>query len=225
LDRPPFQKALLVPTAISQSEAQTWPDDIVQVLDDHHLVVCAAAPAAADRFADALTRRLRQLAETQVIEIDGTQAGDITSFCRQIERQVVPRAQRRSLPHGKSWWRDIASLISLLRNTAAIAGAPKHRYIVWKDADVVLARDESLFGHLVNALLGVAAEQEHITPESLVLQRVVFIGSEALAAYADKPEGQFRRWLDEEGSPFWEVASVLDGPPVVTYRLEGLIAR
>ena len=138
---------------------------------------------------------------------------------------MLPSARRRKLPQSKSWWRDTASLISLLRSTADIAGAPKHRYFVWTDADVLLRRDEDLFSHLVNALLGVAAEQEHITRDSLVLQREVFIGSEALAAYADKPDGQFHRWLDEEGSPFWEVASVLDGPPVLTYRIEGATAR
>ncbi len=229
-------------TTLSQSESQTWPDEVVQLLDDHHLVVCADAPLAADRFAESLTRRLRQLAETQVIEIDGTRATDITAFCGQIEKQItgVTSDERRAtnvegaslvarrsikaqskVVNKRVWWRDIASVIQLLRNTADVAGAPKHRYFIWKDADALLRSDPTLFSHLVNALLGVAAEQEHITRDSLVLQRAVFIGSDALAAYAEKPDGQFHRWLDEEGSPFWEVASVLDGPPVRTYRLEG----
>jgi hypothetical protein len=202
-------------------ETETWPDEVVQLLDDHHLVVCANDPDAAARFGDTLERRLRQLAETEVVVIDGSRATDVTSFCKQIERQIVPRAQRREMVQSRSWWRDIASVIHLLRNAADVAGAPKHRYFIWRQADVLLLEDAALFSRLVNALLGAAAEQEHITPQSLVLQRVVFLGSDALADYAEKPDGQFHRWLDEDGSPCWEVASVLEGPPVLTYRLEG----
>jgi hypothetical protein len=149
-----------VTTILHQSDAQTWPDDVVQILDDHHLVVCANDAAAADRFAQTLARRLKQLAETQVIEINGSSATDITSFCRQIEKQMLPRHRRSQLPQSGAWWRDIASVISLLRDEAGLGGWPKHRYFIWNHADVLLKRDESLFGHLVNALLGVAAEQE-----------------------------------------------------------------
>jgi hypothetical protein len=57
---------------------------------------------------------------------------------------------------------------------------------------------------------------------ALVLQRVVFIGSSKLGAYAEDHNGQFNRWLDDsEESPFWEVASIIERPPVLTFRIDG----
>jgi hypothetical protein len=98
----------------------------------------------------------------------------------------------------------------------------KRRYFIWHDADAMLEADVELFCRLVNAIFAVAAECEHISLDPVVLQRVVFLGGAKLGAYAEDANGQFCRWLeDEDESPFWDVISVVDRPPVITYRIDG----
>lgn len=209
--------------SIAAAHTELWPDEVIQLLDDHHLVVVSDRPATGERFGEMLIRRMNQMSETQVVVLDGEAVTDVPSFCRLVELQTLTRPQRKQMPQTRNFWRDAHSVINVLRQTGSAegrGGSTKHRYFIWHKADALLKRDPALFGHLVNALFGVAAEQELIAPDSLVIQRVVFIGGEPLAKYAEDPESQFNRWLDEEGSPLWEVASMLERPPVVTYRLE-----
>lgn len=205
-------------TTTSNAHTELWPGEVIQLLDDHHLVVVTDRAATGERFADMLVRRMTQMADTQVVVLDGEAVTDVPTFCRLVELQTLTRSERKELPQTKTFWRDVQSVINVLRRTHPMT---KRRYYVWHKADALLKRDPALFNHLVNALLGVAAEQEHIVLDSLTIQRVVFIGGDALAKYAEDPESQLNRWLDEEGSPLWEVASVLERPPVLTYRLEG----
>lgn len=193
---------------------QSTPEDVIQVLDDHHLVALSDSRLARQRFRATLVEHLDSIGDTEVIGIRGDHAIDLPSFCRQLERQLA--VQRRG---PQTWWRDVSSVIDLLRGAAS---RPKRRYFVWNDADAMLRSDAGLFCRLVNALFGVAAECEHISMEPLVVQRVVFIGGEPLGTYAEDAHSQFSRWLDDdEESPFWEVASVLERPPVLAYRIGG----
>lgn len=195
-------------------ESTTWPDGIVQLLDDHHLVVLSDSAKARHQFGTTLTTHLGGLADTELVTIDGALASDLPTFCHQLEQQLKVHRDGPS-----PWWRDMASVIHALRSPAT---APKRRYFLWHEAHVMLESDVELFCRMVNALLGVAAENEHITSEPLVLQRSVFIGGAKLGAYAQDHNGQFNRWLDDsEESPFWEVASVIDRPPVITFRIDG----
>lgn len=195
----------------------TWPQNVIQLLDDHHLVVLCDASAARNRFRNTLGEHLRSLPETQVIEIDGGASADLASFARQLETQLHVSSKS---------WKEVSSkhsmhhLIDLLR--AACSG-PKRRYYMWRDADAMLEADVDLFCRLVNAIFGVAAECEHITLDPVMLQRVVFIGGAKLGAYAEDTNGQFCKWLEEkdQDSPFWEVMSMVDRPAVITYRVEG----
>lgn len=211
--------------SVIAAHTELWPDEVIQLLDDHHLVVVSDRAATGERFGDMLIRRMIQMSETQVVVLDGEAVTDVPSFCRLVELQTLTRPQRKQMPQTRNFWRDVQSVINVLRQSGgedgAGGGSTKHRYFIWHKADALLKRDPALFSHLVNALFGVAAEQELIAPDSLVIQRVVFIGGEPLAKYAEDPESQFNRWLDEEGSPLWEVASMLERPPVVTYLLEG----
>lgn len=197
----------------------TWSDEIVQLLDEHHLVVLADTAVVRDQFADGLSQRLAAMADTQVIDLHGRGIRDVPAFCSDLERQLTnERADGGKAGPPKAWWRDIMSVIAALRTPT---GA-RRRYIIWRDADAMLESDVKLFGQLVNALLSVAAEHEHVSLELLVLQRAVFIGGPKLGAYAEDSTGQFCRWLDDApDSPFWEVVSVIDRPPVLTYRIEG----
>lgn len=199
-----------------------WPDEVIQLLDDHHLVVVHDQEEIGERFGDTLIRRLRQMAETQVVVLDGEAVTDVPTFSRLVELQTLTRDERKKLPQTKTFWRDVPSVINVLRRAPV---GVKHRYFIWHKADALLKRDPSLFSHLVNALLGVAAEQEHIAPDTLVIQRAVFIGGERLQAFAEDADSALNRWLDEEGSPLWEVASVLERPPVLTYRIEAGVQR
>jgi hypothetical protein len=198
-----------------KTEATAWPDDIVQLLDDHHLVVLSDDAAVRRRFADSLQQQLRVLGDTDVVEIEGSAATDLPSFCRQLEGRLHIRRDAVN-----PWWRDMQSVINVLRRAGS---GPKRRYFLWHDADAMLEADVELFCHLVNAFFGVAAEFEHVSLDPVVLQRVIFLGGAKLGAYAEDVNGQFCRWLDEEGdeSPFWEVASMVERPPVITYRIDG----
>lgn len=199
---------------LTTSESATWPEDIIQLLDDHHVVVLSDSVSARRAFGSTLMRRLNGLAESQVIDIDGESATDLPSFCRQLERQCHIRS-RGPAP----WWRDMQSVIQALRKAGA---GVKRRYYIWHDAHAMLESDVELFCKLINALFGVAAECEHINLDPVVLHRVVFLGGSKLGAYAEDSHGQFSRWLeDEDGSPFWEVASVIERPPVITYFIDG----
>jgi hypothetical protein len=195
-------------------ESTGWPDGIIQLLDDHHLVVLSDSGRARSQFADHLAKHLGSMSDTEIITIDGAFAIDLQSFCEQLEQQL-----KLSRIGPNPWWRDVCSVIEVLRHAGS---APKRRYFIWQEAHTMLENDVELFCRLVNAFMGVAAEFEHINLDPLVLQRAVFIGGPKLGAYAEDCNGQFSRWLDDDrDSPFWEVASVIDRPPVLTYRIDG----
>jgi hypothetical protein len=232
------------PTPPSQpSEAATWSESVMQLLDEHHLVVLSDSVKARRHFHDNLIQRLSLMPQTRVVRIDGDNATDLSSFCRQLEAGLGPTLGRDAdsrpasrPPHeapqvstadlpSPPCWRDMHSVIEVLRSASAPDSqpSPKRRYFLWSEADALLESDVELFCRLVNALLGVAAECEHVSLDPLMLQRVVFIGGPKLGAYAEDSNGQFCRWLDDDddSSPFWEIASILDRPPVMTYRIDG----
>jgi len=207
----------------------TWPDGVIQLLDDHHLVALSSDDQARRQFGKSLSNQLRLIAETHVAEMEGSKTVDLPSFCRELERELrVPASgsQPSGLhsPGSHAWWQDIQSFIAGLR--IACAG-PKRRFFIWHDADVMLGADPELFCRIVNAFFGVAAECEHVSLDPLVVMRMVFIGGPKLAAYAEDGHSQFCKWLeDEENSPFWEVMSIVDRPPVIAYRIsEGATVR
>lgn len=197
----------------------TWSQNIIQLLDDHHLVVLSDNPQARSQFAQTLAESLGLIAQTEVVMIDGRSATDLPSFCRQLESHLSGAGTSPSPQTSDRWWRDIHSVIEILRGAG---GGLKRRYFIWPDADSMLEADVELFSSVVNAIFGVAAESEHINLDPVIVQRVVFIGGSKLGAYAEDTSGQFCKWLeDEENSPFWEVMSVVDKPAVITYRIDG----
>lgn len=198
-------------------DSGTWPADIAQLLDDHHLVVLSDKPDARSRFCQVFCDYLLSLIDTCVVTIDGARVTDMRKFCDQI---------RRHLPRGRAVESSIQGVVDVLRQWP---NAPKRMYFLWHDADVALDADVKLFSRLVNALCSVAVEHEHINPHRLILQRSVFVGNSKLGAYVEDQRGQFSRWLvdnetlcgDEEESMFWEAQSCIDRPPVLTYRIDG----
>ncbi len=198
------------------------PAEITQLLDEHHLVVLGE-PAARRRFVRTLGERLASLPETDVVPIRGDRATGLGSFSRELEgaltRAPEPARVPAREPAPAQGADGVADIIAALR---ACPPAAKRQYFLWHDADAMLESDVVLFGRIVNAMLGVAAEREHISPDRLVIQRTIFLGNDKLGAYAEEEHGQFRTWiLAGDTTPFWEVASCLDRPSVLTFRLEG----
>lgn len=197
-------------------EPRTRPEEILQLLDEHHLVVLSDHPPRREEFVRALISYLGQMTGVELVVIDGSRATDLASFCRQLAR---------SLPRQHHVEPDHAGMVEVLRQWPT---TPKYRYILWSEAHAMLEEDVRLFSRLVNALNAVAAEFEHLGTSDevrpLVLQRTIYVGESKLGAYAEDETGQFCRWLDEDSHDhalFWEVMSCVDAPPVLTLRLDG----
>ena len=84
--------------SVIAGQTETWPDEVIQLLDDQHLVVVTDRAASGERFGDALIRRLNQMGETQVIVLDGEAVTDVPSFCRLVELQTLSRTLLGSKP-------------------------------------------------------------------------------------------------------------------------------
>lgn len=195
-----------------------WHADVTQLLDEHHLVAWSDLPARRTQFAVSLGQFLGMQRDAEVCVFYGKFITDLESFCYQLERAISGPALERRIdgPRG---------VVSLLRSRAAFRGRSntKYRFYVWHDADVLLRHDHLLFGRLVDALAGVAAEEEYVSDDVLLLHRAVFVGSSVLDVYAESEEGQFQSWLpDPCTEPFWKVVTGLDRPPFMRYAVDVL---
>jgi hypothetical protein len=195
-----------------------WQPDVVQMLDESHLVAVSASARYRTYFAVLLGQFLQGLQDVEVCTLYGRFITDIDSFCYQLERTIPgPLLERRiDGPHG---------VTALLRSREVFRGrAPnKFRYYVWHDADILLANDQPLFGRLVDAIMGVAAEAEYVSDDVLLIHRGIFVGSPDLDSYARLGEGQFRSWAkDSFGDPFWQIVTGIDLPPVSRFLIDTL---
>jgi hypothetical protein len=195
-----------------------WQADVLQAMETGHLVAWSQTPRTSVQFASGLAQFLRELRETEVLSLYGRYITDLESFCHQLERLLPgPRLERRiDGPRG---------VTAMLRRRQDYPGrsASRFRYYIWHDADTLLRADARLFGHLVDALAGVAAEAEFVSDELLLLHRVVLAGGPVLGAYAEDPRGQLCRWLDDGlGEPFWQIVTGLDRPCFRRLELDAL---
>jgi hypothetical protein len=198
-----------------------WHADVVQLLDEHHLAATSSSPARRIRFASALAGFLHGLRDAEVCALHGRGITDLESFCLQLERSIpADRDLERRIdgPRG---------VTALLRHREVYRGRPasKYRFYLWHDADTLLAADECLFGRLVDAIAGIAAEAEYVSDDMLLIHRAVFVGGAELERYAHRPDGQMRAWYDDgSGEPFWRVVAGLDAPPVLPFSIDRLFA-
>jgi hypothetical protein len=194
----------------------TWHVDVAQLLEEHHLV--AWSPVERDRllFGVELAAYLRGLTDCEVWFLHGQHITDLDSFCTQLERIIGGGAAVARTVHGPG------GVVETLRQRRAGPGQPttKVRYYLWQDSGTLLRSDHRLFGQLVDAIAGVAAEAEYVSEDLLLIHRGVFIGAPALDAYAEDPRGQFQNWACEDRErALWEVVSGLSAPPVLRYRI------
>lgn len=195
-----------------------WQADVQQLLDEHHLVAWSDLPHRRTQFAVALGNFLGAQRDAEVCTFYGKHITDLESFCYQLERCLPgPTLERRiNGPRG---------VVPLLRNRDTIRGRnpAKYRYYLWHDADVLLRADHKLFGQIVDALAGVAAEAEYVSEDLLLIHRGVFIGSSLLDVYGEDRKGQFRSWYDDgHDEPFWRVVTGLGAPEFMRYGIDVL---
>ncbi len=192
-----------------------WPLEVLQLLEEHHLCAWAHAPERRRKFGVGLAWHLSSLDDTQVVLLDGAKITDLGTFCAQLEGAIgLPRVERRiDTPGG---------VVGTLRRRFTPRGhrPVKRRYYIWLDADHLLRRDHRLFGQLVDAIAGVAAEYEFTNEDLLLLQRAVFVGGPSLDMYAEDPCGQFRSWWsDGSETPLWRVVTGVDAPRLLRYQI------
>jgi len=191
----------------------------VQLLDEAHLVAISAAPRRRMHFAGSLGQFLQGLRDAEVCTLYGRFITDLDSFCYQLERAVAGPAVERRID-------GLRGVTSLLRSREVFRGRPasKFRFYIWHDADVLLGENEALFGRLVDAMAGVAAEAEYVSDDLLMIHRTVFVGGPLLQEYAEREHGQFQSWAQEQdgATPFWEVVTGIERPPVEVYPIDTL---
>lgn len=188
---------------------QPWPGDVTSLLDEHHLVVVGEGDTARHGFEQHLARELEGVPDSQLLLIRGMKCRDLTSFCEQLEA-ALHRPVDRSIDGVR---------MALQRRPRGLHS----RYFIWRDADVMLEHDVSLFGRLANIFFAVGASFEHVSLDAVLIQRVIFMGGDKLGAYAEDEGGQFNSWHvhDDGHSTFWDVIACVDRPSVMTYRLDG----
>lgn len=195
-----------------------WQPEVMAMLDDHHLVAWSNRSYRRLQFSATLQQFFGVQRDTDVCVLHGRFINDLESFCHQLESLLPgPPLERRI--------GGTSGIASLLRSRHTFRGRPaaRYRYFVWNDADVLLRHDHVLFGDLVDALIGVAAECEFASDDLLLLQRAAFIGGPSLDLYAEDARGQFQSWkTDSSGEPFWQVVTGLEAPPVARYAIDGL---
>jgi len=199
---------------ISGALLDDWRPDVQQVLDEHHLVAWSPRVETRDRFSKELEPFLRRQRDADVCVLPGESITDLGSFCAALEAAVPGVELERTLEGARG-------AVSRLRPGSSRRS--KYRYYLWREAHVLLRHDAALFGRVVDAMTGVAAESEYVDEDRLVLQRCVFIGGASLDAYADDPRGQFRRWMpDADGEPYWQIVTGVGRPPIAKRRIDGV---
>jgi len=199
--------------------AANWQPEVVQLLNEHHLVATSESQRRRMHFAVSLGQFLQGLRDAEVCTLYGRFITDLDSFCYQLERAIPgPLVERRiDGPRG---------VTALLRSRGVFRGRPaaKFRFYIWHDADVLCRENQQLFGLLVDALAGVAAEAEYACDDLLLIHRTVFVGGQLLETYADCDDGQFQVWAQdgEAGDPFWQVVTGIEQPPVLRYLIDAL---
>jgi hypothetical protein len=193
-----------------------WEPSVTQLLDEMHLVTWSDTPRRRHRFAAALSRFLGTIRDAEVCVLLGQHITDLESFCSQLERLIPGPALERRIdgPRG---------VTSLLRFRHTLRGRPaaKFRFYVWQDADILLKHNPKLFGRLVDALAGVAAESEYASDDLLMIHRTVLVGGPSLDMYAEDPGGQCRAWWsDGQTEPFWKMVTGLDAPTFLRYQID-----
>lgn len=198
----------------SAFEPISWQAEARARLEERHLIAWSRDAATRARFAGVMGSYLAAQPSTRVCELDGSAMRSVDGVFEQFKRLVPVRSLSRTIdgPSG---------LASLLREPS---GTARSRVFLWRDADALLARDRSLFGAMCEVLSGVSAEIEMGDEPGGFDQRVVYVGSEALAEEARRVDSVMTSWAPEGGTiPFWALVSGLCRPPLALCSIDRLV--
>lgn len=196
-----------------------WQADTQALLAEAHVAAWSDDAHARQRFASSLHHFLASQPDTEVWSIGGGAIDSVSSLCRQVG-MCYPLGVIEPRLHG------LRGLTDALRQRGSDAYGcySRFRYVIWHEADATLNKDPELFGEIVDALTGVAAEFEFASERLLMIQRTVFVGGSGIEAYGKRRGGQFRSWLGHgSGRPFWEVVTGVESPDVRVKPLERLV--
>lgn len=203
-----------------QSGVVAWPLEVAQVLEEHHVEAWSHDALARDRFAADIAETLSKFDDTHVCTINGSHTVDLDSFCTELTR-----ALGADEPIGRTIDGDSGVVAALRARPLADGLRPlKRRFLLWREAHVLLKHEPRLFGRIADAIAGVAAEGEFVTDDVLFLQRGIFVGAPALDLYAEDPRGQFNTWFVEgDEAPLWRVITGVRGPSVARWRISATV--
>lgn len=189
--------------------------DWAALVDEQHLCAFSRDALARSRFVALAASGFSRLDHARVVVLRGSAITDLYSLCAQLEHGLGLERLRRAFT-GR------AGIIDSLRDRSVLI-EPKpirRRYVIWDDAHVLLRENPALFGRVADTLMGVSAEWEFSPGRSLLLQRVVFVGSSALEMYALDPRSQFSRWRARHGrQSYWATVSGQPRPAVGRYAI------
>ncbi|QOI99831.1 MAG: hypothetical protein HRU70_04770 [Phycisphaeraceae bacterium] len=197
---------------------RSWQPDVAQLLDESHLAAYSDHSGRRLQFAASLGQFLGAQRDTDVCTLYGRFITDLESICHQLERAIPGPVLSRRVD-------GTDGVTSLLRYRPSFPGrrATRFRYYLWHDADVLLEHDPPLFGRVVDALAGVAAEDEYVNDDLLLIHRTVLVGGAGLRAYLDEPNGQCRSWFDDGlGEPFWRIVTGIEQPTFTGCGIDAL---
>jgi hypothetical protein len=203
--------------ALGREDPPLWTVHAAQLLEDHHLCAWSRTASLRARFAAELAHALARHTGSRVCTIDGSLATSLPAFCDQLARGLG----LSGLDHAIDSRAGVVAALRVREDNPRVVPI-RRRYYVWSDADTLLKADPALFGRLVDALAGVAAESEFASDDCLIIHRVVFVGSPALDLYAHDPGGQFRRWAPaghEPGRRNWARLTGIDAPPIRRFEI------
>jgi hypothetical protein len=184
-------------------------------LNENHLLAWAEPPPVRRRFADELAWYLRHLPHARLAVVEGARVTSLVDLARELSPALAPEAPIEPRIEGRH------GLIDTLRHRPSESGhgppseIVKHRFVLWRDAEVMMQADPVGFARAVDALLGVAAETEYTEEDRLLLLRCVFVGDASLLAYSREPESAFMRWWREgREQPLWATITGIDRPRI-----------
>lgn len=180
-----------------------WYASAEALLDEHHVVAVSDCEDTLIDFGSHVTMQMEQLADTEVCPLYGRLLTSLDDLAYMLAH---------ALPGSRRIGANLDAIADALREKHP---GTKRRFIVWHDADALMQRAPGLFDEVLDVLMGVAAEREYASEDTLMLGRCLFIGSPKLL----EAEG-FGGWLREgQSKPLWEVVSGLPKPPVRAVRV------
>lgn len=195
--------------------AYAWQPDALALLDEQHVAAFSGSERRRNAFTASLQQFIGSQRDTDCCVLYGQFIHDLDTFCHQLERILPgPRLARRiDGPDG---------ITDLLRSRQTFLGRPatRSRYFVWTDADAMIARDPVTFSHVLEAFAGVAAEQEYVSDDMLLIQRLLLVGGPRLKLISDDPRGPMHQWLSGGDRPFWKLVTGLEHPPFGSFDID-----